>query len=351
MKNLIFRLYPDLTGSVSRQREFTLTPIAKSCRWDEAGAHRRMALAALGGAELAQLIGVELGSGVVDPFPCQETQKSDKREKPKRYGLTNDGRKVVRRAACVLEQTCEKGTLAFGTLTLSPALVTALFAQSDFRPSELLQIGLSRFLNSLRHRLRRKGLSGDIIWVTELHPARSQKEGVMIPHVHFVVQTALEKFRWLIKPREIERLWNVAFSGHIDVDKNTFKSGRVELRSVKKSVARYVSKYLSKSSSKRPPTATGLDDRLCPSRWYAVSNAIHKLIRKFTKVVSGEDAAVLLDWLCDEVNQIVWRHGHIKITGDSGRAVWLATWFRLSEPIDPATVVLTMKGPEMQHGC
>lgn len=350
MKNLIFRLYPDLTGSVSRQREFTLTKTVKSCRWDEKGAHRRAALQVLGGVELARLIGVELGQGAAAPFPCQESQKSDKREKPKRYGLTNDGRKVVRRAACVLEQTCEKGTLAFGTLTFAPQLVSAILAQSDLKPCELIQIGISKFMNSLRHRLKRKGLPGDVIWVTEIHPARSQKEGVMIPHVHFVVQTALEKYRWLIKPREIERLWNVAFSGHIDVNKNTFKSGRVELRSVKKSVARYVAKYLSKSASQSPPTATGLNDSLCPSRWYAVSNAIHKLIRKFTKVVSGDDAAFLLDWLCNEVNQVVWRYGHIKITGDSGRAVWLATWFRLSEPIDPAGILASKVATEMQHG-
>lgn len=343
MKNLIFKLYPDLTGSVSRQREFTVTPSAKSCRWSEHDAWCRERLQVLGGVELAALLGIELGQRAVAPFPCQESQKSDKRVRPKRYGLSDDGRKVVRRAACSLEETCDRGTLAFATLTLSPTAVKALLAQSKFKPSELFQRGLSKFMNSLRHLLRRRGLSGDILWVTELHPARSEKEGIMIPHIHFVVQTALEKFRWLIKPREIERLWNVAFSGHIDVDKNTFKTGRCELRSVKKSVARYVSKYLSKSGSKRPPSPAGLDDSLCPTRWYAVSNALHELIRKLTKVVSGDDAALLLDWLTDKVNKVVWRHGKIEITGDSGRPVWLATWFRLSEPIDPCAVVVELR--------
>lgn len=335
MKNLIMQLYPDLTGTVSRKREFTVTPTAKSCRWDARSAFDRANLAVLGGEEIARLRGFRLGEASADPFPCQETQKSVKTVQRPKLGLSKRGRKTLRRAVCAFEKETQREKTAFITLTLSPAAVTALAAQSEVRPGELFQKCLSRFMERFRKLLKSRNLPGDVIWVTELHPNRSQQQGIAIPHVHLVVQTALKKFKWLVSPDEVKTLWNSAFCAHVDVDKKSFETGRVEVKCVKKSVSRYVAKYMSKRNSQVLKTATGLDYRLCPVRWYAVANSVHELIRKHTRVISGDDVGRILDWLTKEGNPVVWRHGNIEIPGDSGRPVWLATWFVLSEPVDP----------------
>lgn len=334
MKNLILQLYPDGTGTVTKKREFTVTQVAKTCKWDEQSAFDRANLQVLGGVEIAKLRGFTLGQGPKAPFPCQETNKSVDSAKPPKIGLSKRGRKTLRRAVCSFEKEVARECTGFGTLTLSPAAVEALTAQSSGNPSETFQASLSRFMERFRKLLRKRGLPGDVIWVTELHPNRSVKQGIAIPHVHFVAQTALKKFKWLISPDEVKALWHSAFCAHVDVDKKTFETGRVEVKCVKKSVSRYVAKYMSKRNSQLLNTATGLDYRLCPVRWYAVANAIHKLISKHTRVISGDVVGSILDWITEKGNPVVWRHGNIEISGDSGRPVWLATWFVLSEPID-----------------
>lgn len=337
MKNLLLKLYPDGTGTVSRKREFTVTPIAKSCRWDARSAFDRSNFAVLGGEEVARLRGFELGKAEPPPFPCQETQKSVKTVQRTKIGLSKRGRKTLRRAVCAFEKETAREKTAFITLTLSPMAVGLISAQSDIRPGELFQLCLSRFMERFRKLLRSRGLPGDVIWVTELHPNRSVKEGIAVPHVHLVAQTALKKFKWLISPDEVKTLWNRAFCAYVDVDKKSFETGRVEVKCVKKSVSRYVAKYMSKRNSQVLNTATGLDYRLCPVRWYAVANRIHKLISKHTRVISGGVVGDILDWITKEGNPVIWRHGNIEITGDSGRSVWLATWFVLSEPIDTSS--------------
>lgn len=336
MKSLICKVYPDLTGSVSRQREITVTPSVKSCPWDELSAHRREAMRVLGGVQLAELIGISLGESEAPPFPCQGIQKSAVTPIPVRDGLSKRGMKMVRRGVCAFEKEVSKDLTAFGTLTLSPDAIAAILLREEQGELGVYQAIVSDFMSRLRKSLKRRKLPGDVIWVTELHPSRSRNEGIAIPHVHFVCQTALKKFKWLISPDEIKTLWSSAICAHTDVDKKSFKHCRVEIKRVKKSVARYVAKYMSKTNRKKLKATDGLDCRLIPKRWYAVSNAVHKLIRKHTMVLTGDAACAVLDWLKVHGNPIVWAIGDIKITGDSGRSVWLATWFRLSEPIDTA---------------
>lgn len=334
MRSLLAKFYPDGTASVTRKREFKPPHLRKACSWSPEKAFRQESIRVLGAQQIASLRGFELGVGGTPPFPCQEIQKSVNSQKPLRLGLTARAQKTLRRAFAAWESVTSPGTMAFGTLTLSDAAVAALLSAGQSCGQDCYQGAVSRFMERLRKLLKSRGLPGDVIWVTELHPSRSQREGICIPHVHFVCQTAFERYRWLIKPSEISALWESAISAYTNVDEGKRFPSRCEIRCVKKSVGRYVAKYLSKSKRQAILDAENLDTSMVPERWYAVANALHKLVRKQTVVFRDAEAAGIMDWMKEEGNPLVKRWGNITIPGDGGRDVWLASWFILHCPVD-----------------
>lgn len=327
MKTLILKSYPDGTATVTKKRQSVRVADRRSCRWDERSAARRGAMAVLGGQQLANLLGIELGESAASPFPCQEIQKSVKPSKPLRMGLTDRGRKVLRRTFAAWETQLSPGTCAFGTLTLSDDAMRALMWQDKSPPHIAFQQAVSRFMERLRKLLCDRGLPGDVIWVTELHPKRSARMGICIPHVHFVCQTAHIKYQWEVKPSEIKDLWTSALNSQINNAEGKRFPSRCEIKCVKKSVARYVSKYLSKTQRCEIQNDPNLITLMVPERWYAVANALHKLCKKMTSVITGEEACLIFDWLKRPECPVVKRTGDITLPDESGRPIWLATWF------------------------
>lgn len=334
MKTLVLKSYPDGTLSVTRKTHRLRVSGPKSCRWDALSAARREAVRVLGASGVAELLGIELGAGGESPFPCQELKKSVKAQKPLRTGLTDRARKMLRRSFAAWETQLQPGTCAFGTLTLSPDAVSSLMTSERHTPAVAYQGAVSRFMERLRKLLISRGLPGDVIWVTEIHPSRSQRTGIAIPHIHFVCQTAHIKYKWVIKPSEIKHLWESAINAHGNVAEGKRFPSRCEIKCVKKSVARYVSKYLSKTKKDAIVNTPNLDVSMIPERWYAIANAIHKLTRKMTSVMSGEEVCVILDWLQKRGCPIVKRWGNIELPSETGRPVWLASWFILHCPVD-----------------
>lgn len=335
MKSLVAQVWPDNRVTVYRKREHKPEGIARSCQWNERDAARRQAIACLGGVEVAKLIGIELGKAEGRPLPCQQTQKSKTPVQRALRSLTRRGRNVIRRAVACLERTVAREKLAFITLTLSTAIMDRLAALSGANRDKTWQKALSRFQDTLRRSLKGRGLPGDICWVTELHPERSVKEGRAVPHVHLVAQTALKRFQWLIRPSEVKDLWVAALGWAMGVRKDEIGPTRVGVEAIKKSLSRYMSKYLGKGFPKGRLSHETLEKGVCPVRWYAASNALHKLIRDNTAVLAGEAAATLLDWLKSGGCELVWRDGDIKVPDGTGHQVWVAYWCILSGPIDP----------------
>lgn len=334
MKTLVLKSYPDGTVSVTRKVHRLRVSGPKSCKWDALDAARREAVNVLGASEVAHLLGIELGVGGESPFPCQELKKSNKDSKPVRTGLTDRGRKTLRRAFAAWETQLQPGICAFGTLTLSPAAVDSLMTSKRHPPAVAYQQALSLFMDRLRRLLVSRGLPGDVIWVTEIHPSRSQRVGIAIPHVHFVCQTAHIKYQWLIKPSEIKHLWESAINAHGNASEGKRFPSRCEIKCVKKSVARYVAKYLSKTKKDAILNRPSMDTSMLPERWYAIANALHKLTKKMTSVISGEEVCDIMNWLQSKTCPIVKRWGNITLPSDDGRPVWLASWFILHCPVD-----------------
>lgn len=344
MTDLVFKSYPDGTGSVTRKKRKLKVESDHSCRWDARSAARREAVRVLGATEVARLIGVELGVSEAAPFSCQEEQKSVNDSKPLRMGLTVRGQKQLRRAFAAWDTRLPPGTCAFGTLTLSPDAVSCVLRTDRRTPAQKYQGAVSRFMERLRKLLRSRGLPGDVIWVTELHPQRSQREGIAIPHVHFVCQTATVKYQWLIKPSEIKALWESAINAYAPSPEGKRFPSRCEIKCVKKSVSRYLSKYLSKAKRCAIQNTPSLNTELVPQRWYAIANELHALVRKMTAVISGDEAGEILDWLKRRGNPIVKRCGDITIPQMDSKPVWLASWFIFHCPIDSDAIRLLVFG-------
>lgn len=334
MKTLILKSYPDGTATVTKKRQNVRVADSNRCRWNERDAARRMAMQALGGQELASLLGIELGVSKANPFPCQETQKFNNPQKPLKTGLTGYGQKQLRRAIAAWETQLSPGTVAFGTLTLSDDALSSLLSSGQSSPARAFQGCVTRFMDRFRRLLKSRGLSGDVIWVTEMHPARSQKMGMFIPHVHFLAQTAVQKYQWLIKPSEIVDLWASAVSAFGNVPEGKRFPSRCQIKCVKKSVARYMSKYLSKSKRCAIENTQDLSTEFIPDRWYAIANGLHQLLRKMTSTIAGEEAAMIFDWLKSATCPIVKRSGDITISDADGHSYWVSSWFILHCAVD-----------------
>lgn len=336
MKDLCAKLSPSGRVAVYQKRVKPLRHAPRSCPWTPEGAARRQAIAALGGVQVAELIGVSLGESEANPFPCQLPQKLETRAERAKRGLTRRGRYLIQDGAAVIEDNTDLRKLAFVTLTINDVIVRLGITLNDSERDERWAKALTRFNNDLRKLLLARGLPGEYVAVTEIHPGRDCDGWGGIPHVHMLLQTALKPFRWLLTPDEIKELWAAALAWAYGADKGDIGSLRVGLERVKKSVRNYMSKYLSKGSKKR--VRQGMQPRLwcVPRRWYSLSNGMHEAVKKATHVLTGFPAAALVQALNEQLSELVWRKGYIERPNGFGGMTKFAQWFRLSEPIDPS---------------
>lgn len=238
-------------------------------------------------------------------------------------GLTRLGARTLRQGAYLIESSAGKDCVTFGTATL-PAVTD----------EELDQVGatwhevIDRFIKRLRYHLQKKGLSGEVIHVTEIQPKRSHDEERDVPHVHFVFQGRKRKSSWAITPKQITKFWCNA----LQLRRITRKmcSTTCQLARVKYSVARYLSKYVAKSRSKTDDaTYSSNYRRLYLKQWWGCSNSLRKLILLNTTVLSDWRGESL--WRNHEKNlSSIWEYmGTIESTGN-GRTVIFCRFGRLT---------------------
>lgn len=338
MKFMYAKLYPDGSGSVTRKNEKPLEQAQTSCPWSYRSSARRAAMASLGAIELARVLGVELGVQRADPLTLSNAAKVRIPAKRATRQLSQRGRRTLKRSCAVFESATRRQRTAFITLTLSNGVLARILAQSAERDA-VYQRALSEFNDRFRKLLKARGLPGDTIWVSEIHPGRSKRAGLSIPHVHLIAQTALRDYRWLVSTCEIRSLWMRALATALGCHPRELEPCRLETKTVKKSVARYLSKYLSKASGTNVSPRGEDDSGIIPRRWYAVANSIHKKVRDSTFVLTGDAAARILDWVKSTSSELLLREGDVTIPDGTGHDVWVATWFQLREPATPELVI------------
>lgn len=183
------------------------------------------------------------------------------------------------------------GRLAFGTLTL-PALNEADREAVVGNWAEIIRI----FNQRLRRHLLRRGCGGSLLWVTELQSERARSEGWLAPHIHLVFQSAVEKYKWLISPKQLREFWKDSVGRYCC---GSYDWSQVEnLQGVKKDPGQYLSKYLSKGIPEDFGTALGNFERFPFPSWYGLSDRLRRVIKK--KILSGATSTWLLRQAIEE---------------------------------------------------
>lgn len=224
-------------------------------------------------------------------------------------GITRYGRLMVSNGCWMLDTPRTKGRICLFTGTLPPmSRDDNMLIASQW--SEVIR----QFNQSVARNLRKRGLSGLIVGVTEIQPKRLQNSEDCGLHYHCVFQgkKTAHNAPWELSCTMLREFWRNAVVnalGH-DVNDDFGRSTRVE--SVKHDIGGYLSKYLSKGSEVLqlylekgfPP----------PASWWSMSVELKGAIARFT--VKGEKVGKQLwsdvrngEFYIKRAREIIWQDG------------------------------------------
>ena len=179
--------------------------------------------------------------GPAQPDPLGLSEVRSPQKPPRRHGLrglTPEGARQIQRAAAVLQD--EVGKLSFWTVTLPDETIFEL-VRRDLWPQFQTRIR-DLLVRALKHR----GMTPRVIGVVELHPSRSMRERVPLPHIHLIFHGSRRKWcRWVMGTADLDRIIRdaVRYVGLPEPDVS--QAGSVE--AVRRNAGAYLSKYMTKN--------------------------------------------------------------------------------------------------------
>lgn len=240
--------------------------------------------------------------------------------------LTRHGRRSIESAMVIIERMFRKNRLSFLTLTISPEVVAAALRNPD---------GLRAATRDLRNRLQKKlaraGLPDFFAGVCEIHPHRSEREGIAIPHWHFCFVGRHPGKTWEVSPNWVDEVWrnSLARNGLIPADVNLPAACRIE--TVQKSLRRYMSKYLSKGNHVPESVEEVKYFSLLPGQLHYISRKLIKEIRRNTIVISGSAAETVHGVIKENAMHLVRVQGTVDFIREDGSKHVLVWWYFLTD--------------------
>lgn len=218
----------------------------------------------------------------------------DPEEKPRRPrgagGLTSYAKRMIRSACCLMQSKYGKSRLSFGTLTLPSLTHTDRIAVVK-NWGDIVRV----FNQRVSRHLKRHGLPGSIVTVTECQTERASTEGWPCPHLHQVFVGQLSG-KWVLSWGEYRRYWAESVS-RFTSRKYKWRSCE-NLQRVKKDAAQYLSKYFSKGSSEVKEALVNWPQDVMPRAWYSVSRKLCRAVAR--RVLKSESASFLLAMLVED---------------------------------------------------
>lgn len=160
---------------------------------------------------------------------------------PKRHGtkgLSSNGARQIQRAAAVLQD--DLGKLSFWTVTLPDDTIRELVAR-DLWPQFQ-----SRIRDLLVRALKARGLPPRVVGVVELHPARSMRERLPLPHLHVIFQGSRRRWHgWVLQPTDLDRIIRDAVR-YVGLPAPDVRSAG-NVQPVRRNCGAYLAKYMTKS--------------------------------------------------------------------------------------------------------
>lgn len=214
-------------------------------------------------------------------------------------GITSYGARMVRNAAYLLERDAGPGRSIFATVTVPscPKEKLWMIHESWGKVVELYRLGLRRMLQD-------KGLSGEIVTVSEIQEKRYQKTGLPILHLHSVFMGVTASGKFAISTKDHDRLWFSALNAAVNIEGSDV-SYACNLQRVKKSASGYLAKYLTKGSKSVIAAVNDGFAGWMPKHWWNCSRSLVARVKAETR-----QADEFSDWLqgvADLEGQKVWK--------------------------------------------
>lgn len=252
--------------------------------------------------------------------------KSTERPRYGAKGLSSKAKRKVRNASFILQESLPSVRYCtFATCTIP----------SDLGKTEIEKLCrnwnkvVDSYMREIRRKLKRSGLSGQIVGVSEIQKNRYENEKFPALHLHSVFQGRSRGGDWSITPREHDDIWRRAIEAGIGMRIESVKSA-CNMQSVRKSVGGYISKYIAKGTELlESAIESGLGEWL-PKQWYFMSRALlQKLVKSI--VISENVAEVLgrLRYFAPELF-VFWKDIFLEPEEDQQQGAWIASFGSLA---------------------
>jgi hypothetical protein len=231
----------------------------------------------------------EFSLGLSKPVKTHKPPKPPEIRERRGQAFTSYGRRMVRSAAFWLEKTWGRQNLSFLTTTV-PTLPNRDIGKLSAEWCEVTR----RYKQELERELSRKGITSEVLLVTEIQEKRFRETGLIAPHLHIVFRGRKSRYdNWAISKERARELWENVLSAIVGYRLNAPASTRIE--KIKKSVENYLSKYMSKGGKVIEEIIADGRRHLLPTSWWGMTNTLRDTIKAGCKRIPQEMADILYD--------------------------------------------------------
>lgn len=235
-------------------------------------------------------------------------------------GITTHGARLVRNSAFLLQTRYTNRCLSFLTLTMPPMSRDEYICIAS-QWSEIVR----KVVQEIGRELKRYGLSGNVVGVTEIQSKRLERKWGLGLHLHLVFQ-GRKRFNvpWAIDPIWFRECWLRMLSQA--VGRRVVSSSCENIKMVKRNAGAYLGKYLTKGKQVIGQVVEEYGAECVPSSWYTCSLNLRHAVERCTRMAWDSEVNVvarlpelslkdLLKWIA--VHQIEF-HGRQFTVGFSG---------------------------------
>lgn len=248
------------------------------------------------------------------------------RAKKGNTGITAYGGRMVRNAAKTLEEKAGKSRCIFATVTLPDLPVEKMRVVH-----ENWHHIVERYRLLVKRALQDKGLSGEIVSVSEIQERRYQKSGLPILHLHSVFAGVTAIGRFAITPELHDNMWYRALNVAVNVERAECTVA-CNLQRVKKSASSYLGKYMTKGSQVVRQAVNDGFASWVPNHWWNCTRTLSHEVKSKTRRI--DCFAYWLNDIAETGGSDIWEwHRDVSIEMPDGREVIMAKYGRLTPEI------------------
>lgn len=245
---------------------------------------------------------------------------------PPQYGLkgiTSLGRRRVRNACFMLTREAGKHRLTFSTVTV-PDLCGEDMAAVHLNWNQVID----NYRREMSRQLKRCGLSGEIVGVSEIQEKRYVSTGFPVLHGHFIFVGLAKSGGWAITPKRHDYIWRKSIQLVTGREVPDIKSA-CNLQAVRKSCEGYLGKYMSKGVAAISGVIEDGFEWALPRQWWNCTRSLVKRMR--SQIREFENGVPWLIDLAADADPSVWAfYSVIAVEMADGSSVLVGSYGRFT---------------------